>query len=64
MNTNALNNLNDQRLIELLKEINAIKETLKDTQEQEKITFLKKQLADLQLNYNILLERRSTNTCL
>lgn len=64
MNTNALKNLNDPKLIQLLKEINTLKEVLKETQDQEKISFMKKQLADLQLNYNILLERRSINNCL
>lgn len=61
MNTNALNTLNDAKLLELLKQIDNLKELLKETQDQEEVTSIKKQLSDLQLNYNILLERRSMN---
>lgn len=61
MNTNALNTLNDAKLLELLKQIDNLKELLNETQDQEEVTSIKKQLSDLQLNYNILLERRSMN---
>lgn len=61
MNTNALNTLNDAKLLELLKQIDNQKELLNETQDQEEVTSIKKQLSDLQLNYNILLERRSMN---
>lgn len=61
MNTNALNTLNDAKLLELLKQIDNLKELLKETQDQEEVTSIKKQLSYLQLNYNILLERRSMN---
>lgn len=61
MNTNALNTLNDAKLLELLKQIDNLKELLKETQDQEEVTSIKKHLSDLQLNYNILLERRSMN---
>lgn len=60
MSTDALKSLNDQKLLELRKEIGTLKEALQQTQNEMEIAYIKKKLFDLELYYNILLERRSS----
>ncbi len=60
MHKDPLSNLNDPKMLTLLKDINKLKEELKNNTNEEETKTLKKRIADLQMHYNILSERRGS----
>ena len=49
---------NDPKMLEILKTINQLKAELENTSDEKQIAVIKKEIADAQMHYNILSERR------
>lgn len=49
---------NDPKMLEILKNINTLKAELESASDEKQIAAIKKEIADAQMHYNILSERR------
>lgn len=58
MSKDPMTALNDPKMLEILKHINQLKAELETLSDEEAIAAIKKEIADAQMHYNILSERR------
>ena len=52
----------ESKMLELLNTINRLKERMKNVDDEEEKVFLKKEITDIQIYYDILSERRTLSS--
>ncbi len=60
MPKDIMGSFSESKMLELLKEINQVKEQIENCTDEQTIKVLKLQLNDLRMHYNILSEKRGS----